>query len=55
MIKQLAYLLPRLRVLAEMFGREDHKGSAYYFTQKNYKDLRKILAALIKGEMKCIG
>ena len=51
MIKQLAYLLPRLRFLADTFGQKGYKESAYCFTRKNYKDTRKILAALIKGEM----
>ena len=51
MIKQLAKLLPRLRFLAETFGQEGYKRSAYYFAQKNYRDTRRILASLIKGEM----
>ena len=54
-IKQLSRLLSRLRFLVDVSGREGYKTSTHYFCRKNYRDTRKILASIIKGEMKCIG
>ena len=54
-IKQLSRLLSRLRFLVDVSEREGYKPLAYYFTEQQYKDARKILAGAIKGEMKCTG